>query len=223
MAEDGQPLSAWWLPGHPEAPVVLFFHGNAGCLGFPPVRLRRLATIRRAGASVLALDYRGYGQSPGSPSEPGLYADGEAAYREALRRAKDPGRLVIHGRSLGGAVACHIASQHPCAGLVLESTFTSIPDVFSHHLGRWVAERVRHRFANRERLRGVELPLLVMHGTADRLVPVWMGRELFRGAAGRRSLWLVRGAGHNGLLRHGYREVMEAFLASVTGSAPARV
>ncbi len=193
---DGAALGAWWCPRpEPAAPVLLFFHGNAGNR---EDRLHNVAGLWRAGVSVLIFDYRGYGDSSGTPSEAGLYADGAAAFDWLATRVPDR-PITLFGRSLGGAVAARVAAVRPAAGLILESTFTSAPDMAGRVLPfPGVRYLVRSRFDALAAVRKLTAPLLVIHGSADELVPISMGRALYEAAATRdKTFREVPGGRHN--------------------------
>ncbi len=203
---DGERLQAWWCP-RPEQdrPLLLFFHGNAGNR---EDRLHNLAGLWSAGFSVLIFDYRGYGGSSGTPSEKGLLADGIAAHDWLWnKRKKGEGRpLLFFGRSLGGAVAAGVAAaaaaefpERQPAGLILESTFTSAPEMARRVLPIPGVEKVvRSKFDALAAVRALRLPLLVIHGTADELVPFEMGKRLFDEAGtARKELRAVAGGRHN--------------------------
>ena len=170
-------LQAWWVPRpEPEAPLLLFLHGNAGNR---EDRLHNVQGLWRAGSSVLIVDYRGYGGSTGAPSEQGLLADGLASFDWLA--ARHPGRpIAIFGRSLGAAVAAHVAANRPAAGLILESAFTSAPDLAERlYPVPGLRHLVRSRYDTLSSLRTLKIPLLLIHGTRDELVPFDMGRTLF--------------------------------------------
>lgn len=178
---DGETLQGWWIP-RPEtkAPVLLFFHGNAGNR---EDRLHNLAGLWQAGISVLIFDYRGYGGSTGTPSEAGLVTDGLAAY-DWLTEKVAPGPVTLFGRSLGGAVAAAVARQRPARGLILESTFTSARDMAGRVLPLpGIHLIVRASYDSLAAVAELRMPLLVIHGTADELVPFAMGRRIFETAA----------------------------------------
>lgn len=199
---DGETLQAWWLPA-PEAPAqmpaLLFFHGNAGSREH---RLDNLRGLHRAGIPVLIFDYRGYGGSTGKPGEAGLYRDGAAAH--AWLRGEAGGRpIAFFGRSLGAAVAAQVALQAGAdarpAGLILESPFTSARDMASRVLP---LPGVRHlaqaRFEVEGAVRELRMPLLVIHGERDEIVPFHMGRAVYEaGAAPRKTFHAVPGGHHN--------------------------
>ncbi|MBW3570934.1 MAG: alpha/beta hydrolase [Gemmatimonadetes bacterium] len=189
---DGGSIAAVHLRNPHARYTILFSHGNGEDLGD---NAEFLASMRDAGFGVLAYDYSGYGLSTGRPSERAAYADVDAAYEYLTRSAGvPPERVIAHGRSLGGAVAADLASRRPVAGLVLESTFTTIFRVVrSYPLVPF------DRFRTIEKLPRVTAPVLVIHGTEDGVVGFWHGRRLYELARGpKRELW-VRGAGHNDL------------------------
>lgn len=193
---DGEVLHGWWCPRpEPGAPRLLFFHGNAGNR---EDRLHNLAGLWRAGISVFLFDYRGYGGSSGTPSEAGLTTDGLAAF-DWLAGQPPAGPVFLFGRSLGGAVAAAVARQRPAAGLILESTFTSAPEMAARVLPiPGIARLTRSRFDALAAVRAFTGPLLVIHGDRDELVPFAMGRELFRAAATpQKTFRAVPGGSHN--------------------------
>jgi len=192
---DGETLRAWWIPAGPRAPVLLFCHGNAGSREH---RLHNLVGLHRAGIAVLIFDYRGYGGSSGTPSEAGLLRDAEAAY-DWLRVEAGGRPIVLFGRSLGGAVAAALAGTRPAAGLVLESTFTSAREMAGRVLPLpGIGRLIRTRFDVRAAVQRLRLPLLVIHGTADEMIPFRMGRDLFEAAASdAKTFRPVPGGRHN--------------------------
>jgi len=185
---DGVRLHGWFVPaadkGADDAAraAILFFHGNAGNLSH---RWSWLRALSRLGADVFAIDYRGYGRSDGEPSEEGVYLDAEAAYRYlAESRGVSPGRIVVYGRSLGGAPACEVASRFECGGLVLHSAFTSAPAMTAQVVPVVpLAWALGTDFDNLSKVSRVEAPLLVIHGRSDEVVPYYMGERLFAAAA----------------------------------------
>lgn len=202
QASDGVRLNAWYLPAPPGRPTVLYFHGNGGSLSTMD---RTLAEFRRADMGALLLDYRGYGLSGGRPSESGLYRDGLAAYEYCVRLGVPAEMLLIHGQSLGGGVASYVASRRASAGLILESTFTSFPAIAAKVCGGGLPGRlaylaVQTQFPSKQRVASLKIPVLVIHGSQDELVPCSMGKALHQAApASSRRLWIVDGAGHNNL------------------------
>ncbi len=193
---DGVRIHGWYV-SHPEARVtLLWFHGNAGNL---EDRRGMLSGLRDLGTNVLAIDYRGYGKSGGKPGEEGLYRDARAAY-DWLAAKTPADRIVILGKSLGGGPACELASQVPCGGLVLQSAFTSAPDMASRVLplfpARWF---MRTKFDNLSKVGRIACPKLFVHSRADEIVPFEMGERLFAAASEpKEPAWFDRG-GHNNL------------------------
>jgi fermentation-respiration switch protein FrsA (DUF1100 family) len=182
-ARDGVRTQAWWIPAPGDGPVVVFFHGNAGTMSD---RLENARLLRGLGVSLLMAEYRGYGDSEGKPSERGLRLDAERAVAEARQRS-DGNAVVVFGRSLGGAVAIDVASRTPRGidGLIVESTFTSLPDMARAATRMSLAARVvAYRFDSLTKIRRLEMPILIVHGEADDLVPFRMG-EALRDAARR--------------------------------------
>jgi hypothetical protein len=182
-ADDGTRLHGWFLE-HPEAiGTALFCHGNAGNLAWRADMVRLLRD--RSRLNVLIFDYRGYGRSDGRPSEQGVYADARAARRWLADRVGiEPAEVILMGRSIGGAVAVELAATDGAGGLVLESTFTSLPDVAADFYPflpvRWL---MTNRFESIQKIPNYEGPLLQTHGEADTLVPIEQGRRLFDAAA----------------------------------------
>ncbi|HEX6879950.1 MAG TPA: alpha/beta hydrolase [Terriglobales bacterium] len=204
-------LTALYLP-NPEARFTLLFsHGNAEDLG---ADLPLLDIYRRAGFAVFAYDYRGYGTSEGRASESGVYADAEAAYHTLTREVGIPSSHIISmGRSLGSAAALHIAVTHPVAGLVLEAPFLSAFRVLTRlPLLPW------DKFNNASKISEVKVPLLVIQGDADEVVPFRHGQELFQLAnEPKQKLW-VHGAHHNDVLltsTQQYLAALNSFAASL--------
>jgi fermentation-respiration switch protein FrsA (DUF1100 family) len=205
--DDGLSLLSWYLPPRPDyqhqtgRPVIVYFHGNGGHIGY---RVDRLLRFARDGYGVLMLEYRGYGGNPGVPTETGFYADARAAVGFLEREGVAPNRLVLYGESLGSGVAVELAAQHDVAGVILEAPFTSVAEVAQHHFPYVPAARlVTDRFDSRSRIAKVRAPILVLHGERDRVVPVCYGRALFDAAPEPKEGWFVREAGHEDLARYG--------------------
>jgi fermentation-respiration switch protein FrsA (DUF1100 family) len=195
-AEDGVRLHGWFLPVKDPRGSVLVCHGNAGNVSH---RLDRALLIQsRLGLDVLLFDYRGYGRSEGSPDEPGTYRDARAAYEWLRGHGQAPERIVIFGESLGAAVALELALAVPARALVLESPFTSIPDMARAvypFLPVWPL--VRTRYDNLGKIGRLGLPLLVLHGDRDDVVPFAQGKRLFDAAPGPKRFFAIPGAHHN--------------------------
>ena len=214
QTEDDEVLHGWWIPSSRERGTLLFLHGNAGNISG---RIEVLEPFLQLGLSVLLFDYRGYGRSTGTPSEEGLYQDAEAAWHYLTRaQGRDPSRVVLLGRSLGGGVATWLAGRTQPAALILESTFTS---VFAMARKRFPLFPVRllakSRYDNLRRVAHLEVPLLVIHSPTDEVVPFSHGRRLYEAAALPKSFMEIKGAHHNGFSVTGaaYREGIGSFLA----------
>ena len=194
-------VHGWWMPAaRPDAKLVLYFHGNEGNVS---TSLDETALLRSLGYSVLVVDYRGYGQSDGAfPSEASVYEDAEAAL-DALEddwRLK-PQDIYVYGHSLGAAIAIDLAARHPeLGGLIVESAFTSIYDMarLDSKYGIFpVGLLLNQRFESIKKVGSLELPVLYIHGTADRVVPYSMGLALYEQSGGRKRFIAVPGGGHD--------------------------
>jgi abhydrolase domain-containing protein 17 len=183
-------ISALYLPNPSARYTLLVSHGNAEDLG--DIR-DWLDELRGAGFSVLAYDYQGYGTSQGKPGEKAAYDDESAAYDFlALNLGTPPDRIIIFGRSVGTGPAVQLATRRPAAGLVLQSPFLSAFRV----LTRWPLLPF-DRFPNYKRIAHVHCPVLIMHGTADRVIAAWHGQRLFQLANEPKQFVAMHGAGHN--------------------------
>jgi uncharacterized protein len=195
-AADGTRLHGWYVPHENPRAVVLFAHGNAGNLSHRYEVLEDLAGI---GVSTLIFDYRGYGRSEGTPSEAGILADARAARRWLAERAGiAEDEIVLMGESLGGAVMVDLAARDGARGLVLENTFTSLPDVAAYHY-RWLPVRMllRTRFDSVAKIENYHGPLLQFHGDADTIIPIAIGRKLFDAANEPKEFVNTAGRDHN--------------------------
>lgn len=195
--EDHQQIDACYIEHpYPQA-VALYCHGNLGTVDKWKILAERLS--RQHQLSILVFDYRGYGRSTGVTSERGILRDAAAA-RDWLARENGirPCDVVLIGRSLGGAVAVDLAARDGARGLILESTFSSLPDVAQHHAAWLLPEwNMTQRLNSREKLQQYRGPLLQTHGDADRLIPLLLGEELFAAAPGPKRFVVVPGATHN--------------------------
>lgn len=221
-AEDGVRIHGWFVPAAAATrpPVtLLFLHGNAGNISHRVDNVRRL---HDQGLQVFILDYRGYGRSEGTPNEEGLYRDARAAFAHLRARGDvDPGRVAVFGRSLGGAVAVDLCTSADCYRLILESTFTSMPEMARVVLpilpvGRLLPER----FDSLEKIPRLRAPLLQFHGTWDEIIPFRLGRKLFASAPEPKAFVAIEGAGHNDTYEVGgrpYFERIRRFLLEAEG------
>jgi len=220
--DDGVRLAAWYVPAETPRGTVLFCHGNAGNMSH---RLSTIEVWNGLGWNLLLFDYRGYGASEGSPDEEGTYRDAEAAWRHlTVERGVAAGDLLVHGRSLGGAVAAWVAVQHPPKAVILESTFTNVPDAAAH-LFPWLPVRwlARYKYDTLARVGHLACPVLVIHSRGDDLLPYAHGRALFEAAGPPKQFLEIHGPHGNGFVQSGarYTRGLEDFLARyvTTGSA----
>jgi fermentation-respiration switch protein FrsA (DUF1100 family) len=189
----GQPLA------DPKSrPTLLFFYGNGMCMADT---LGEFMTFRRLGMNVMIPDFLGYGMSGGSPGEAGVYASADACYEHLQHRNDvDAGSIIPVGWSLGAAAAVHLASQHRTRGLVTLSGFTSMADM-AHHLFPYMPTSLllKHHFENERKLRTIKCPVLIVHGTRDRIVPFEMSAKLKNAAGGTVSYMPIEDGDHNDL------------------------
>ena len=216
-AEDGVRIHGWYLPVREARWVTLVSHGNAGNISH---RLDRALLLQgRLRSSVFLYDYRGYGASEGSPDEAGTYRDTRAAYRYLVEQKHvKADELVLFGESLGCAVALELALERPAAALVLEAPFTSVPDVVRTTLLAPLAPLVRTRYDNLARIPRLRMPLLVMQGDRDEVIPPLLGRRLFDAAPEPKRYYAIPGAGHNDTYLVGgaaYWQALSDFLDAV--------
>jgi uncharacterized protein len=207
--KDGERVIVWHVPPKEGKPVVLFFHGNGEVLAR---RVPRFRAITADGTGLVALSFRGYGGSSGTPSEEGLLNDGAAAYDFAAAHYS-PSRIIPWGYSLGSGVAVALATTRPVAKLILEAPFTSIVDVaaaaFPWAPVRWL---MRDRFHSDQRISKLDVPLLVMHGEKDTVVPIGIGRRLFDLAPGRKRFVALPQGTHVNLDQQGVVAIAQAFM-----------
>lgn len=215
---DGVSLGAWWVPTREARGAVILAHGNAGNISH---RLDKAQLFCALGLSTLLFDYRGYGESGGTPSEAGTYLDMSAAVDFATRIEGVPSsRLVFFGESLGGAVAVEAAARSAPGGLVLESTFTSLPAMARRYYPWLPAGRLlRIRYDSLERIGGVRCPVLVLHSPQDDVVPYAMGQELFAAAGDPKAFAALEGGHNDGgvTVSPGARAALEQFLDQILG------
>jgi fermentation-respiration switch protein FrsA (DUF1100 family) len=211
---DNVRINGWWIVAPQSRMATVFFHGNGGNLTH---RVEHMRAIVAAGSSLLMVDYRGYGKSEGRPSESGLYSDADAAYRWVLDQGYASERILIHGESLGSAVAIDLASRRSCAGVVLEAPFNSASQVAAGVLPL-VGPLIMRAFDSKRKIGKIRAPLLFLHGDRDEVIPYKLGRDLYDAAPEPKSFWTIEGAGHNDLLEvagERYRERLAEFYASL--------
>jgi fermentation-respiration switch protein FrsA (DUF1100 family) len=220
---DGETLDAWLVPAEAPRATVLFCHGNAGNISH---RLDSLLVFHDLDLSTLIFDYRGYGRSSGKPSEAGTYRDAEAAWRYLTEeRHVPPDHIVLFGRSLGASIAAELATHHRPAALILESAFTSVPDMaarqYPYFPVRWLAHL---HYATLDDLASVSCPVLVVHSREDEIIPFRNGERLYAAAREPKRLLELHGDHNTGFLtsRDAYLAGLDAFLHDALGeeSAP---
>jgi fermentation-respiration switch protein FrsA (DUF1100 family) len=219
---DGETLHGWWIRGRGRA-AVLYFHGNAGNIADRLDRAQFL--VQSLGLDVFLVDYRGYGQSTGKPSEDGLYADGVAIYEAALARGFPASRIVLLGESLGAGVALETALRKKVAGVILEMPFLSIPAMARRYYPWVPAPLVLYRFDNGERIAKLDAPKLVAQAENDDIVPPEQTRRLFELARPPKTYFVLPGAQHNDLdavRGPAYRDAWNTFLDAALSAEPAR-
>ena len=193
---DDTKLFGWYVDVPHSPATLLWTHGNAGNIIH---RLDNLAELYRLGLSVFVFDYRGYGRSEGHPSEKGLYQDGLAAYDYVAKTRRIPAtRIIIFGRSLGASVAGEISASRPVGGVILESSFPSVPAVARLYYpwlpAHWL---LRGRFNLLDRLPRIQAAVLVIHGDRDTIIPLQLGQQVFEAAREPKSFYVIHGADHN--------------------------
>ena len=202
QTEDGLNLNGWFVPGKKHSPdadlhTLLWFHGNAGNIN------RRLDNIKmlyeRVPVNVFIIDYRQYGRSEGKVTEEGTYLDARAAL--AYLHSRDDinnEKIIFFGRSLGSAVAVHLALEEKCRALILETPFTSILEMGKKLYPYLpVSLLLQTKYDSLAKIKNIKVPILVMHGDQDKLVPFEHGRELYEAANEPKEFYTIPGAGHN--------------------------
>jgi len=214
-AADGTKLHGWYVR-HPQPKAhALVLHGNAGNVTLMADSLRMLN--HRHGVSALALDYRGYGRSEGTPTEQGVLQDARAARNWlAIKEGIAATDVVLMGQSLGGGVAIDLAATDGCRGLVVAGTFTSIPDVAQHHIS-WLPMRwlLTSKMDSLSKIKQYQGPLLLAHGDADEVVPYQQGLDLFAAAPGPKKMITNYGGKHNDPLPEEYRAALDEFISNL--------
>lgn len=218
-AKDGVRLHGWFLPAATKARgVLLFFHGNAGNISH---RLDSLKIFHDSGLAVLIIDYRGYGQSSGEVSEHGTYLDAEAAWHYLTKERRVPEReIVIFGRSLGAAIAADLAAKHEPGALILESGFTSVPDMAAELYRifpvRWLTTI---KYPTQTSLGNVKSPVLIIHSVNDEIIPFHHGEALFEAANEPKTFLKITGGHNDGFLTSGrvYEDGIHVFLTEHIG------
>ena len=207
---DGERVIVWHVPPRGDKPVIVYFHGNGASLRY---RVDRFRALTADGSGLVALSYRGYGGSSGSPSEAGLIADAHAAYDYAAARYQ-PARIVLYGESLGSAVAIAIAAEKSVGRVILESPFTSATDIGASVYWfvpvRWL---IKDPFYSDRRIGKVRVPILMLHGERDNVVPIRFGERLFVLANEPKRLVRFAAGNHVDLDDYGAMQAVREFIA----------
>ncbi|MEA1928837.1 MAG: alpha/beta hydrolase [Candidatus Auribacterota bacterium] len=209
-------IHGWWIPANDNRGTILFCHGNAGNISH---RLESIRIFHQLGMNVFIFDYRGYGKSAGSPSEKGTYRDSDAAY-DYLHKIRKiaPEKIIIFGRSLGGAVAVELAGEKEAGALICESSFTSAVDmgklVFPYLPVKLL---VFDRYDSISRVGELSLPKLFIHSREDDLIPFEQGERLYQAAGEPKKFLEIRGDHNEGFLESEeiYRETIDEFLREI--------
>ena len=208
---DGERILGWWKPPEPGRALILYFHGNGGSLWN---RRERVRLLTRDGRGLLIVSYRGYSGSTGSPSEEGLREDARAA-RDWLNSCQ-PERIVLYGESLGTGVAVRLATERPVGGVILDAPYTSTADVARGVY--WflpIALLMRDQFRSIDRIGDVKVPLLVMHGEEDAVIPIALSELLFKAANEPKRYVRLPGIDHVSILEAGGIDHVRSFLGEV--------
>jgi len=210
---DNVTISGWYIPAKHEKGIILFCHGNAGNISH---RLDSISIFHNLGLSVMIFDYRGYGKSGGNPSERGTYLDAEAAWNYLVEvKQKSPDRIILFGRSLGAAIAADIALKKIPAGLILESSFLSVPEMGKKHYP-WIPVNYlsKYYYSTKDRIKSITCPKLIIHSPDDEIVPFEHGKSLFEKAVQPKEFLQIKGGHNEGFLISGdfYIEGLKRFV-----------
>lgn len=213
--ESGNRIHGWYVPRPGARLTVLMLHGNAGNISH---RLETLQILHQIGVNTLIIDYQGYGRSQGRPSEQATYEDALAAWTYLMQNKSTADSTVVFGRSLGGAVAAWLGAAVAPAGLILESTFSSVEDMAQHHYP-WLPVRLISKFHYDSINRAPEItsPTLVMHSPADTIVPFVLGQKLYDALPGEKTFVELQGGHNDGIASTGdrYSAELKKFMDSL--------
>ena len=204
-------LLGWWVkPIDANSPIIVYFHGNSGSLGY---RLEKVIPYLNKGYGVLLLAWRGYSGNPGVPEEEGLYKDGSAALKWTQEQNIPLNRIILYGESLGTAVAVHIATKYRALCLILETPFSSLVATAQEKYWMFPAYwLVRDRFNSDKKISGVNMPILIGHGEHDEVVPFKLSKQLFNLAKKPKKLIVYPEAGHTNLESFGWSQEVIKFI-----------
>ena len=216
---DGELKSLWREPKSPDSPVILMFHGNAGS-HFHRIPIYR--ALAADGAAVLGVGYPGYGGNAGTPGESALFQAAQENYEWLIERGIKPGRIVIVGESLGSGVATHLASQNDAAGLIIVAAHTGMDEMAQRQFPifpvRWL---VKDRYRTIDRIGGIDMPLIWIHGSEDQLIPFAMGQRLFDAAKHPKTAFPIGNGGHNDLWDSGIDQIIRDATIRLVANATA--
>ena len=214
--KDNTTVSAWYIPQAEANKTVLFFHGNGGNISH---RASSVSVFHQLKLNVLIIDYPGYGESDGRPSEQGLYQSADAAWKYLINDKKFKAEnIIIFGRSLGGAVAVDLASRVKAGAVILESTFSSVKDmagvifpILSHLI------YLRYSFDSVAKINKVTVPLLMIHSPDDEIIPFNLGNKLFTAATGEKQFLQIKGGHNDGFIKSisSYTTTLNRFIKSL--------
>lgn len=211
QTSDDLTIHGWFVPMPGARGTVLFFHGNGDTVSSAS---SAIPFFYRLGLNCFFVDYRGYGKSGGKPGEEGTYRDAEAAWHYLVETRQIPtSQIVVLGHSLGGGVASWLAQHYPPAGLILQETFTSLPDVgVVHYPFLPVHLFARNRYPTRERLPQIHVPILIVHGRDDTLIPFNQGKMLYASANEPKTFLEVSGGHGASMSTAAYRDAVTIFI-----------
>lgn len=206
---DGLSLLSWYYPANPHQSTILILHGNGGHIGY---RMPLVRAFIKEGFGVLLLEYRGYGGNPGSPSEQGLYQDGQAALNFLHEKGIDNKNIVLYGESLGTAVATYLAKENKVCAVILQSPFTSLSVLARIHYP-WILLPPWDKFDSLARIKSINTALLILHGNADSIVPFQEGLTLYQQANEPKKWIELAGRGHNNMWDSNYYDYLIQFIS----------
>jgi uncharacterized protein len=191
---DGAKLVAWYGKARPGQPTLLYLHGNGGSLALRAETMRKYLDH---GRGMLMMAYRGFSGSTGSPSEAANVADAKLAYDTLIRDGIRPEDIILYGESLGSGVAIQVACEKKVEGIILDAPYTSIVEIAAADFG-WLPVRLllKDRYESIKYISGIHVPIFILHGEADEVVPVAMGRRLFAAANEPKEIKTIPGGGH---------------------------
>lgn len=208
--DDNVPITSWYKPAKPGKATILFFHGNAGHIGY---RVPVAREFIKQGYGVFLLEYRGYGGNPGSPSETGFYYDGEAAIHHLKSEGIALQNIAILGESIGSGVAVEMASRYPVCALILQSPFSSLSSVAAWHYP-WIPIAPWDKYDNLKKIKAIRSPLLLFHGKQDNIVPYEQGLRLFEEANEPKEMYSSENGTHNNMKNTQFFQAIDEFLKS---------